>query len=169
MVVWIIGLSGSGKTTLADHLINELLLVDQHFVKIDGDIIREIFDNDLGHTYNDRRKNARRISRLCKFLEGENQNIICSILSISEEDRIWNRKNYKNYIEIYISVENDEIIKRDTKGLYKAYQNGEIKNVVGCDIKFEIPKKPDYIINNNKGLDYFFSHTDSLIKLICNE
>ena len=101
MIIWIIGLSGSGKTTLANHLINQLKIIGKDFINVDGDVIREIFDNDLGHTYNDRRNNAKRISRLCKFLEKNNQNVICSILSISEEDRIWNKKNFKNYFEIF--------------------------------------------------------------------
>ena len=38
--------------------------------------------------------------------------------------------------------------KRDYKKLYKNAFSGKIKNVVGVDIKFIKPKKPDLIINN---------------------
>ena len=47
MVIWIIGLSGSGKTTILDKVYNEISLKAKHIVKIDGDIIREVFNNDL--------------------------------------------------------------------------------------------------------------------------
>ena len=169
MIIWIIGLSGSGKTTLANHLINQLKIIGKDFINVDGDVIREIFDNDLGHTYNDRRNNAKRISRLCKFLEKNNQNVICSILSISEEDRIWNKKNFKNYFEIFLNVKMEELIKRDSKGLYKAYKNGEIKDVVGFDIEFETPKNSNYVINNTKGLSHLLDHTPRIIKKIIDE
>jgi len=166
MVIWIIGLSGSGKTTLAKHLINELKNIGKDFINVDGDVIREIFDNDLGHTYIDRRNNAKRISRLCKFLEKNNQNIICSILSISEEDRNWNRKNLKNYFEIFLNVEIEELIKRDPKGLYNAYKKGEIKDLVGFDIKFETPKNSNYVIDNTKGLSHLLGHSTRIVKKI---
>lgn len=166
MVIWIIGLSGSGKTTLARRLINDFKRVGKFYINVDGDVIREIFDNDLGHTYIDRRNNAKRISRLCKFLEKNDLNVICSILSISEEDRNWNRINLTNYFEIYLNVEMEELIKRDSKGLYKAFKKGETKDVVGCDIEFEAPKNSNYVINNTKDLNHLFGYSEKIVKKI---
>ena len=40
------------------------------------------------------------------------------------------------------------LLKRDYKQLYKKALRKKIKNVVGVDIKFIKPKKPDFIINN---------------------
>ena len=80
MVIWIIGLSGAGKTTLAEEIYKISKPINPNTVLIDGDAIREIFGNDLGHSAEDRKKNAKRISRLCYFLSLHNINVICSIL-----------------------------------------------------------------------------------------
>ena len=61
MVIWIIGLSGSGKTTITNKVYNEVSKKVKNIVKIDGDIIREMFSNDLGYSTEDRKKNAHRI------------------------------------------------------------------------------------------------------------
>lgn len=162
MVIWVIGLSGSGKTTFANELCSTLNNDNAKFVKIDGDVIRDIFQNDLGHNYKDRRRNANRIMRLCHFLDQNGINVICSILSVSEKDRAWNRINISNYFEIFIDVKMDILKKRDSKGLYKSYENGKIRNVVGCDIKFDEPVNCDYKIENNRDLNFLFSHLDIL-------
>ena len=119
MVIWIIGLSGSGKTTILDKVYDDVKSTFKNIVKIDGDIIREVFNNDLGHTIEHRKRNARRISKLCQFLENQNIIVLCSILSAFEYDREWNRSNLLDYKEIYIKTQRKVLIKRDSKGLYK--------------------------------------------------
>ena len=37
----------------------------------------------------------------------------------------------------------DILRKRDPKGMYKAFDQGKIKNVVGLDIKVAFPETPD--------------------------
>ena len=82
MVIWLIGLSGSGKTTLADKIVSDLREVDQTVVSLDGDILRELWGNDLGHDLESRRENAQRICRLCQFLDQQGLDVVCAILSI---------------------------------------------------------------------------------------
>ena len=68
MVIWLAGLSGSGKSTFATYITNELKKKYKFkFLKIDGDEIRYLFKNDLGHSLKDRVKNAERISKLVYF------------------------------------------------------------------------------------------------------
>ena len=59
--------------------------------------------------------------------------------------RSWNRKNIKNYIEVYIKSDVKKIIQQRRKKIY--FKNK--KNIVGLDIKPQIPKNPDIIINND--------------------
>ena len=47
MVVWIIGLSGSGKSVLAERVVNCLRSVHLPVVMLDGDVIREIYEDCL--------------------------------------------------------------------------------------------------------------------------
>ena len=159
MVIWIIGLSGAGKTTLAEEIYKISKPINPNTVLIDGDVIREIFGNDLGHSAEDRKKNAKRISRLCYFLSLHNINVICSILSLFQTSRDWNRKNIKDYFEVYIKTPISNLIERDPKGIYKRYNDGMISNVAGLDLTFEEPLDPDLIINNNEGVEDLLKHS----------
>lgn len=158
MVVWIIGLSGAGKTTLANEVITQVRCVQPNVVLIDGDMLREVFDNDLGHTMEDRRTNAKRICQLCKLLDDQGINVVCAILSLFPESRSWNRDNLKNYYEIFIDTPIKDLVQRDYKGLYRKFNNGEIRDVAGMDLDFPRPEHPDLTINNTgskeKLLDY---------------
>lgn len=150
MIVWITGMSGAGKTTIAQALYNKLKSKNRNLIFLDGDMIRYIMGNDLGHTIYDRRRNAERIQRLCKTLDEQNINVICSILCIFPEILRKNKNLFSNYYEIYIEMNFEKILQRDNKNIYKPALEGKIKKVVGIDIKYPIPENPDLIINNNE-------------------
>ena len=149
MVIWILGLSGSGKSYISKKLQKKL---KKNFIIIDGDVIRSIFENDLGHTKKDRKKNANRISKLVAYLSNNGCNIIVSVLSLFPELLIWNRKKIKNYYEIFIDVPLNKLIRRNSKQIYR--KNKKInKNIVGLDIKFTKPKSSDLILENKFNRD----------------
>jgi cytidine diphosphoramidate kinase len=152
MIIWIIGLSGAGKTTLGKELCGIIKNEKPNTVFIDGDMVREIMGNDLGHSLEDRRKNAGRICRLCKVLEEQRINVVCAILSIFPESREWNRINFRQYFEVYIDVPMDVLIKRNQKGLYAAALEGKRNDVIGINIPFEKPVNPDYTFYNTLDL-----------------
>ena len=149
MVIWILGLSGSGKSTLAKNIIKKSKKIK--FVHIDGDSIRAIYEKKLGHTLKDREINASRISKLVKYISDQKINVMVSVLSNFPKWLSWNRKNIKNYYEIYLKTDLD-ILKNRRKKLYSK----KIKNVIGVDLKFNEPIKPNLIIknsNNKKDID----------------
>ena len=119
MIVWLIGIAGAGKTTLGIRLEDYLKSQDKKCYRIDGDVIRKFFDNDLGYTYEERVQNIKRIILAGYILE---QNgiipIICNI-SPFEKLREFARKKFDGYNEIYLrkSIENSR--KNDVKGLYR--------------------------------------------------
>ena len=149
MVIWIIGLSAAGKTTLAQVLVQKIREKNTKICLLDGDLIRDLFKNDVDHSIDGRRKNAERLSTISKFLNDQDIPVIAAVLSIFPEWQKWNRKNIKNYFQIYIKVSIDKLESRETKGLYKEARKGNIKNVVGVDIDFPEPYHSDYIIDNN--------------------
>lgn len=148
MVIWILGLSGAGKSFLSLKLKNELKSDYGEFLILDGDVIRKVFDNDLGFTMKDRNINASRISKLASYLSHNNVNVIVSVLSLFPDWLAWNRKNIKEYYEIFVDVPVSKLKERNNKNIY--LKNGiENKNVVGVDIKFIQPKNFDLKLYNN--------------------
>ena len=148
MVIWIIGLSSSGKTTVAKLLLRKIKKKYSNIVHLDGDQLRKIYGEKIGYTIKDRNKNAERLSKLSKFLSDQKINVIASVLSNFPLWQKWNRKNIKNYFQIYLKVSLKTLIKRDKKKLYKMAIKGRKKNVVGVDIKFIEPLNSDLIIEN---------------------
>ena len=150
MVIWFIGMSGVGKTTLASALYEELKKDTRHLVYLDGDEFRAVFRNDADHTIAGRRKNAERISYMCRMLDSQNIHVIASVLSIFPEWQAWNRDIFNNYYEIFLDVPLETLKRRDVKGLYAGAESGDIKNVVGIDIPFPKPKAADLVIDEQQ-------------------
>lgn len=148
MVVWIIGLSGSGKSTLANEIVARAKKVNSNTILLDGDFVREMFGNDLGYSIADRERNALRICQLGKFLSEQGLNVVTAILSLFPESRQWNRAHLENYYEVFIDSPLEELISRDSKGIYSRFKAGEITEVAGMDIEFKKPLDSDLIINN---------------------
>ncbi|MDC0859201.1 adenylyl-sulfate kinase [Candidatus Pelagibacter sp.] len=160
MVIWIIGLSGAGKTTLANILKKKLIKKKYKFIHIDGDAIRKIYDIKLGYSFKDRSINAKRISLLAKFLADQKINLIVSVLSNYPEWLKWNKKNLKNYLQIYLKTDLNILKKRKPK-LYRSKK----KNIVGLDIKFNEPKKNNYVIINSTSLKTLNRAAANFIKI----
>ena len=140
MIIWIMGLSGSGKTTLAKLILKNS---KKKLVHIDGDAVRKIYEKRIGHKKIDRLVNATRISKLVKFISDQKIDIVVSVLSNFPKWLEWNKKNLKEYFLVYMKT-NIRILEKRRPNLYLKLK----KNVVGKDIRFNEPKKPDYIISN---------------------
>ena len=148
MVIWILGLSGAGKSFLSSKLKEELKEDFGEFIVLDGDVIRKVFDNDLGFTIEERNINASRISKLTHFLSKNKINVIVPVLSLFPYWLEWNRKNINEYYEIFIDVPISILKERNNKSIY--FKEGkENKNVVGVDIEYKYPKSFDLKITNN--------------------
>lgn len=163
MVVWIIGLSGAGKTTLSESVVAAARGRGAPVAMVDGDVVREMFGNDLGHTLEDRRRNADRICRLCKFLDDQGIHVVCAILSLFPETRAWNRANIANYFEVFIDTPLEDMVARDVKGIYGRFKRGEIANVAGMDIPFPEPADAEIRIRNDGSRDSLLAWTGPIV------
>ena len=166
MVIWLIGLSGAGKSTLASEIVAGANRESNNTILLDGDVIREIFGNDLGYTIADRMKNAERICQLGKFLDSQGFNVVTAILSLFPESREWNRKNINNYYEIFIDAPIKSLIERDSKGIYAKFNRGEVKEVAGMDINFTKPQNADLVIKNIDSKESLLSYAEPIIEKI---
>ncbi len=177
-VYWITGLSGAGKTSVGKLLYEKMKQKYPNIVFLDGDVLREVFGNDLGYTREERIKCAMRYARLCRMLQEQGMNVICCTISMFDEIRSWNREHIANYREIYVKVSMEELVRRNQKGLYSASmealkkqnqkdlystsaedlpeqnQKGlhrstiENKKVAGVHVEIEEPKNSDMILDN---------------------
>ena len=142
-VLWITGLSGAGKTTIAKLLVKKI--VKNNLIHLDGDKLREILSINNKNTFSnqDRIKIGFIYSKLAKYLYDQGNIVIVSVMALNSKTFNWNKKNIKNYFEVFIDVPIAELVKRDPKGIYKKYKKGLIKNVAGLDLKFDKPTKPN--------------------------
>ena len=147
--IWFSGLSGSGKSTIAAAL-------DQWFYKrqirsyiTDGDNTRMHLNRDLDFSREGRKENIRRVAEVAKLFNDAGVVVISSFISPFEEDRITakNIVGTENYVEVYIATPLEICIERDTKGLYKKAQNGEIKDFTGINSPYEVPLNPDIVVD----------------------
>ena len=170
MVIWLIGLSGAGKSTLANEIVLGANRLGNKTILLDGDVIREVFGNDLGHSMGDRLMNAQRICQLGKFLDEQGVDVVVAILSLFQESRDWNRNNIENYYEVFIDSPVEGLIERDAKGLYARFIKGEISDVAGMDIDFKQPSGSDLVIDNAGSLKDLLKNVEPIIeKLIASK
>ncbi len=150
MIIWITGISGAGKTTLALEVLKKLRYKHKNVVSLDGDIIRDLFENNLNYDIDSRVTQIKRLQKLSLFLQSQNIIVVVSALYSSADLLRWNRKNFKSYFEIYLDASLELVMKRDVKGLYKKFKEGKEKNIVGIDIPWNPPLNFDLKINMDK-------------------
>lgn len=113
-LIYITGLSGSGKTTLGLELQKQI----PNSIFLDGDIIRNTLNKDLGFDRESKIINIQRNNELIKILYDQGFTIISAFMaSIStERDKVFThcKCNYKIQLNTPMHV----CIQRDVKGLY---------------------------------------------------
>lgn len=155
MIIQFSGLSGSGKTLLATkakaHFRNLRIPIEV----IDGDEYRKSLCADLGFSKEDRHSNIRRLAFVAsRFAEHGILPIICAInpyKSIREEIK----QIYPGVKTVYLKCNLQELIKRDTKGLYAramlpADDQQSLNNLSGINDPFEPPDDADLLIETDK-------------------
>lgn len=146
--IWLTGLSGSGKTTLAMELKKELIAANITTVVLDGDILRNGLNKDLGYSEEARKENVRRAAEIAKIILTSDVMVISAFMSPTKNIRTMLRNILGDYyFEVFVDTSLEVCIQRDLKGLYQKALRGELKNVSGIDAPFDIPESPDVIIS----------------------
>jgi cytidine diphosphoramidate kinase len=139
MVIWIIGLAGAGKTTVGREVAAQLKARGRQAVLLDGDQMRDVTGNDLGHSPADRAENGRRIARLCGVLAEQGLDVVACVLSNDPAQQARNRETLPGYLEVLLDTPREVLEARDKKGLYSGATAGTVRDVVGVDIPFARP------------------------------
>lgn len=148
--IWLIGPSASGKSTIAKELYNKIQSKVSKVIILDGDNIRDLFDNRYGYDAISRSKVTKRYIKLVKWLQNFQISSIVSVISPFEKDRLECKKNLIGYKQIYLKCSMENRLLRDTKNLYKPALEGLKKDVIDVDIPFDQSTINDLVIETDK-------------------
>ncbi len=148
MIIWLMGISGAGKTTLGKKLEEFYKKKGYRTYLLDGDEVRQLFENDLGYTDDDREANIKRII-LGAYLLDRNDiiGIICNISPFQHLRNLAKRK-IAGYNEIYLKKNIQISMQNDVKGIYK--ENIGKTDIVGLGQRFDEPVNCDLCIEVDK-------------------
>lgn len=149
-ILWFTGLSGSGKSTLSTEIVSYLKKKKFKCCNLDGDKFREKKKYKESFTKSTIKKNNYLIIEKIANLRNNYDFVIVSVISPLKITRNKARKTFGNdYVEIFVDCSLKELIKRDTKGLYKAAMKNKLKNLIGynSNIKYEKTKYKKIVIN----------------------
>ena len=135
--IWFNGLSGSGKTTIGKDLVKYFEDQGERVFLLDGDVLRDRLNRDLGFSVEDRLENIRRASEVARILNQNNVIVIATFITPTNEmrDSIW--LNIPDVKFVHLETPLDTCEERDVKGLYKKARAGKIKDFTGIDSPFE--------------------------------
>ncbi|MDX9846437.1 MAG: adenylyl-sulfate kinase [Tenuifilaceae bacterium] len=149
--IWLTGLPSAGKTTIAFDLQNRFKLDGISAVVVDGDIFRKQFCSDLGFSLGDRHENIRRAASMARIVNDSGVIAICSFISPTQEIRQLAKSiiGSESFVEVFVSTPLSVCKQRDSKGLYRKADLGEIKELTGISSPFETPNNPYYQVDTS--------------------
>lgn len=153
MIIWLVGLSGAGKTTIGREIYKLWKPIAPNTVMLDGDDIRRILGRESepsDFTQEGRYNLALQYVKIITWLDAQDINVLCCTLSNYDDIHEQNRQKFSNYFHVFVDAPIDLVKKRDPKGIYRRFEIGEEKNVVGIDVPFNSPEKPDFVVRFEK-------------------
>lgn len=148
-VIWLTGLPSSGKTTIATGLKEEFGKKRINIEMFDGDEVRKNLSAGLGFSKEDREIHNKRVIYVARLLERNGVAVVISLISPYRKIRDYARKEFNNFVEVWVNCPVKECIKRDVKGLYKKALAGEIDNLTGVQAPYEEPEKAEVIVRTD--------------------
>lgn len=135
--IWFNGLSGSGKTTIGKKLIEHYEHQNKKVFLLDGDVLRDGLNKNLGFSVEDRFENLRRAAEVAKILNQNGVMVIATFITPTNEMRDNITKIIPNVKFIHLATDLETCENRDIKGLYAKARAGILKDFTGIDSPFE--------------------------------
>jgi adenylylsulfate kinase len=99
MIIWLTGQPGSGKTTICKEI---SYLRDNRIFHIDGDDLRDLFDNK-DYSEQGRRKNIELAQQITHYLTNKGEDVLVSLVSPYKDQRDkFKEKMGDNLVEVYV-------------------------------------------------------------------
>ena len=166
-VVWLTGLSGSGKTTIAKKLQKKLKVKNLKIKRVDGDSFRKKTKNLKNFSKKNIIQNNNLIIDYIKIILKNYDYLIVSVISPLRQTRLRAKKIFgKDYFEVLVQCGIRELVKRDTKGLYKLATEKKIDNLIGYKSKISYENSKYRVISVNTKKLNLSASVDKIIKNI---
>jgi adenylylsulfate kinase len=99
MIYWLTGQPGSGKTTICKEILE---LKDHRIFHIDGDDLRDLFENK-DYSEQGRRKNIELAQQIAQYLTNKGKDVLVSLVSPYKDQRdMFKEKMGDNLVEVYV-------------------------------------------------------------------
>ena len=139
LAIWVFGRPAAGKTTTSELLLDLMHRMGHRVELVDGDVVRTLFDGNLGHSTTDKLAALHRLIWINQLLQKQGIITITATVVGSRHFRRIARANLTNPRFIYLDCPFKVAAERDNKNLYKRALMGELKHFYGVDLTYEIP------------------------------
>jgi adenylylsulfate kinase len=149
--LWLTGMSGAGKTTLAHHLGARFRAIGRNAEILDHDDVAPHLDltKEIGASKDDRKRTTERLGYLAKLLCRNDCIAITASVSPYREPRDKIRKEIGRFVEVFVDCPTEQLMARDTKGLYKKALAGELPNFIGVTDPYETPQHAEVTVRSD--------------------
>jgi adenylylsulfate kinase len=154
-LVWFTGLSASGKTTLAKAVERHLLEIGVRSYRLDGDVVREGLNADLGFSPADRQENVRRITEVGRLMIDAGLVVVVAVIAPYAKDRAATRARFGagEFFEVFVDTPLAVCEERDPKGMYKRARAGQLADFTGVSAPYEVPDDPELLADGTGDLE----------------
>jgi bifunctional enzyme CysN/CysC len=147
-MILLTGLTGSGKATIAYALEEKLFQMGYVCNVLHGQELRRRMSRDLGFSADDRSENLRRAGEIAHIMCDAGLICICALLSphAAVREKVRQLIGPERFVEIYLSAPLEVCRQRDTTGMYRMAEAGQIKAFPGVSAPYEPPESPDLVL-----------------------
>lgn len=147
ITTWLTGLSGAGKSTLASAAVRTLVSQGHRAMCLDGDVLREGLNANLGFGPEGRAEAVRRAGEAALLLAGAGVIPVVALISpyAADRDRVRTRHAAHGigFLEVFVDAPVAVLEQRDPKGLYARARAGQLAGFTGIDDPYEPPARPE--------------------------
>ncbi len=163
--VWLTGMSGAGKSTLASAAVARLVVEGRPAQTLDGDILREGLNSNLGFGPDGRAEAVRRAGEVACLLAQAGVVPVVALISPYAADRDRVRARHAahgiGFLEVFVDAPLGVLESRDPKGLYARARAGQLQGFTGIDDPYEPPERPELHLRTDR-----FSAEDCVNQLV---
>ena len=145
--IWVAGMPLTGKTTLSGLLVKKIRAEGRQCIRLDGDEVRDVFDQRLGYDPKSRRRQTARMLQITTLMARNKVLPVTAIIHPFADDREMCCGAIPGTFMIVLECDFKKLLRRDTKKLFLPAIRGERKHVVGVDIPFDAPDGADLVLN----------------------